>query len=226
VEDFAAYRDERLETVKPSSVRREFDILRSVFEIARREWGYPLPNIVTEIKVSGASTHRERRLREGEFERLMKAARECRSDTIGRIIVFALETGMRRGEILAVEWGHIDWSEPSLLIPKTKNGHARIIPLTNKALTILERIRKAGVEKPFPITANALRMSWDRLRRRAGLTDLNFHDLRHERISSLFELGLSVPEVALVSGHRDLAMLNRYTHPQRKIIWNKINNPI
>ena len=76
----------------------------------------------------------------------------------------------------------------------------------------------------FPISANAFRLAWDRLRERAGVTDLHFHDLRHEAISRFFEKGLNVPEVALISGHRDPRMLFRYTHPLREQIRLKIES--
>ncbi len=74
----------------------------------------------------------------------------------------------------------------------------------------------------FPMTANAVRLAWERLRRRAGITDLHFHDLRHEAISRFFEKGLSVPEVALISGHRDYRMLFRYTHLRAEDIVEKL----
>jgi integrase len=72
------------------------------------------------------------------------------------------------------------------------------------------------------MSGNAFRLAWDRLRARAGLADLHFHDLRHEAISRFFEKGLSVPEVALLSGHRDARMLFRYTHPEREKIIRKL----
>jgi integrase len=74
----------------------------------------------------------------------------------------------------------------------------------------------------FPVKANALRLAWERLRRRAGVLDLRFHDLRHECVSRLFELGLSTPEVALISGHRDARMLLRYAHPKPDQIAGKL----
>ena len=77
-------------------------------------------------------------------------------------------------------------------------------------------------ERVFPITSNAFRLAWERLRRRAGLRS-NFHDLRHEAISQLFEKGLTAPEAALVSGHRDMRMLFRYTHSTRKLILGKLD---
>lgn len=76
----------------------------------------------------------------------------------------------------------------------------------------------------FPLTGNAFRLAWERLRARAGLGDLHYNDLRHEAISRLFERGLSVPEVALISGHRDARMLFRYTHVQREQTLRKLGD--
>jgi integrase len=86
-----------------------------------------------------------------------------------------------------------------------------VIPLSSKALGILAGV-EAREQRVFPVSANAVRLAWERLKRRVGVDDLHFHDLRHEAISRFFEKGLSVPEVALISGHRDVRMLFRYTH--------------
>ena len=110
---------------------------------------------------------------------------------------------MRRGEILAIKWDDVNLPKRWLLIPFSKNGHSRRIPLSNRAVEILEA-REQTDARVFPIAANALRLSWKRLIKRAGISDLHFHDLRHEAISRFFELGLTVPEVAAISGHRDL----------------------
>ena len=78
----------------------------------------------------------------------------------------------------------------------------------------------------FPISTNALRLAWERAKKRAGITGLRFHDLRHEAISRFFEMGLSVPEVALISGHKDVRMLFRYTHLKPENIAKKLNGMI
>ena len=119
----------------------------------------------------------------------------------------------------------------TLLIRETKNGHARRIPLTNRAADLL-RERKAhrdtGNSLVFPVSANAFRLCWERCKRIAAkpcpdIADLRFHDLRHEAVSRFFEMGLSVPEVALISGHRDPRMLFRYTHLRAEDIVAKFN---
>ena len=122
---------------------------------------------------------------------------------------------MRRGEILNIKQEHIN--EQTLLIPVTRNGHPRTIPLTKRALYILE-----NTQLPFPMSANAVRLAWDRLKKKGNIKDLHFHDLRHEAISRLFEKGLSIPEVALISGHKDVRMLFRYTHLKAEDILRKL----
>jgi integrase len=223
-EDFAAYRDERLRKVKPSTVRRQLAIIKHALEVARDEWSVPIQgNPLTRLRFNGADQRRERRLRPGEQGALHAAARACRNRLIAPIIIVALETAMRRGEILALKRHHIDFDKRTLLIPESKNGRARTIPLSIPAIELLSK-HCATDGRLFPITANAFRLAWERVKRRAGIEDLHFHDLRHEAISRFFEKGLSVPEVALISGHRDLRMLLRYTHPMSAGILKKLDS--
>ena len=128
---------------------------------------------------------------------------------------------MRRGEIVKARWSDLDWDTSTLHIPVTKNGFSRTIPLTKQALETLKS-QPHDDECIFPITGNAVRLSWQRLKKRVGIEDLHFHDLRHEAISRFFEMGLSVPEVALISGHRDYRMLFRYTHLRAEDVAKKL----
>jgi integrase len=128
---------------------------------------------------------------------------------------------MRRGELLSIRWKDVDMSAPTIRILRTKNGHPRTIPLTPKAVEILASMARTE-ERVFPVTPNAVRLAWERLRRRAGLEDLRLHDLRHEAVSRFFEYGLTVPEVALISGHRDPRMLSRYTHLRPEKVAEKL----
>ena len=224
-EDFAAYRDERLKSVKPSTLKREFSPLHNLFALAKDEWALPLrANPLDKVRLPSPPNNRERRLKEGELERLILASRSCRSGLIAPIILLAVETGMRRGEILSLKWEHIQQTEPSsLFIAHSKNGHARSLPLTKASREVLDTVPRTDV-RVFPISANAFRLAWERLRTRANATDLHFHDLRHEAISRFFERGLTVPEVAHLSGHRDMRMLFRYAHPLRKEILRKLDD--
>ncbi|WP_081668601.1 site-specific integrase [Sphingomonas phyllosphaerae] len=208
----AAYRDQRAKEVKPGTVAREMSLLHNVIEVARKDWGYGLTaNVVAQVRRLPVQDARNRRLEAGELERLLNALKKTRNPLVGPVIMFAIETGMRRGEILDLEWRYVDLEKRTAHIPHTKTGHARTIPLTEAGVAILKK-QKASAGKVFPLSAIALRLSWNRLRERAGLSDLRFHDLRHEAISRFAELGLTTVELAAISGHRDMRMLMRYTH--------------
>ena len=149
----------------------------------------------------------------GEFENLRHAAGKTSNPYIWPVVVFAIETAMRRGEILGLRWQDISLENRVARLQKTKNGTSREVPLSTKAVDVLKDQRsRQDTSTPFPINANAFRLAWERLRKRADLCDLRFHDLHHEAISRFFEMGLSVPEVAVISGHKDARMLFRYTH--------------
>ena len=168
---------------------------------------------------------RERRLNGHERDRLQAACAQCRNPFVRYLVELAVETAMRRGELLNARWTHVSFETRTMRIPVTKNGHARTIPLSSGALATLRTLsdgRAPGDERILPITQDAAKMAWKRLAKRAGLKDLRFHDLRHEAISRFFERGLSVPEVALISGHRDPRMLFRYTHPRAEDIAAKL----
>lgn len=219
---FAAYRDERVATVKSATVRREFVILRHCFEIAKGEWSIPLrANPLKTVKLPADSKARDRRLQDNDGKALMKAMTTPSAWYLRPLITLAIETGMRRGELLSIRWKDVDLTAPTVRILKTKNGHPRTIPLTPKAVEILSLLERKD-ERVFPVTPNAVRLAWERLRKRAGLEDLRLHDLRHEAVSRFFEYGLTVPEVALISGHRDPRMLSRYTHLRPEKVAEKL----
>ena len=222
----SAYCAERLRRVKPGTMNRELDILRHAFTIARRSWDVPLvQNAFADVVRPKGSAPRERRLYSGEQERILSACVRCRNPYIRFLVQIALETGMRRGEILNMRWHDVSVEKRTLHIPVTKNGHARTIPLSGVALALLRDLRDycgPSSERVLPITENTAKMAWKRLVKRARLENLRFHDLRHEAISRFFEKGLNVPEVALISGHRDPRMLFRYTHPRAEDVAAKL----
>ena len=128
---------------------------------------------------------------------------------------------MRRSELLAMEWVDLNLGARTIRLTKTKNGHPRTVPLSSIAVRLLMDVPRTEA-RVFPITANAFRLAWERVRRRAGVAGLRFHDLRHEAVSRFFEKGLTMPEVAAISGHRDPRMLMRYTHPRPEAIADKL----
>lgn len=231
---FAHFRDARLKQVQPATVVRELGILRSVYETARNEWDFPIPeNPLARVRKPSQPDARKRRLEDGELKRLLVACEASRKGWLQSGILMAIETGMRRGELLRVQWHDLDLAASTLNIPITKNGHSRCIPLTQKAVKIFQDLITDEIQPTdlvFPVSANAFRLAWERCKRRVAKTypaiiDLRFHDLRHEAVSRFFEMGLSVPEVALISGHRDPRMLFRYTHLKPQDIALKLRSP-
>jgi integrase len=120
-----------------------------------------------------------------------------------------------------MQWADVDLEGRTVFLRNTKNGDPRTVPLSPRAIEIIGSMPRTG-DKVFPMTPNALRLAWERLRRRAGISGLRFHDLRHEAVSRFFEKGLNMPEVAAISGHRDPRMLMRYTHPKAEAIAAKL----
>ena len=219
----AAFRDRRLLDGR-RTCHYDLILIRHCLKIAMNEWGLMLSsNPVDRVKMPPSSPARNRRLEDGEFERLEEAARQTKNPHIWPIVVFAIETGMRRGEILGLRWEHVDLNRRIAYLPLTKNGSSREVPLSTKAAKVLTAQRQRNdTPSPFPVTPNGFRLAWDRLRSRAGLSDLRFHDLRHEAISRFFELGLNIPEVAVISGHKDPRMLFRYTHLRAVDLVNRL----
>ncbi|TPM99531.1 site-specific integrase [Mesorhizobium sp. B2-1-3A] len=216
---FTRYRDKRLREVEAGTVIRELGLLRTVFEVARREWDIPLhANPVASVRKPKAASGRSRRLYADEFAALLTACADGRTEWLEPGIKLAIETGMRRGELLNIRRADLDLANGLLSIPETKTDIPRTIPLSENAVVILRSLMDtATTDRLFPVSANAFRLAWERCKRRAakdkpGIIDLRFHDLRHEAVSRFFELGLNVPEVAAISGHKDPRMLFRYTH--------------
>lgn len=221
--DFAKYRDHRLQTVKATTLKREFSTLHHIFEVAQREWELPIrSNPVAGVSLPCPCNRRERRLEVGELERILEAARATRNPLITPIILLALETGLRRSDLLRATWAQLNLARRHLSLRTSKNGHPRVVPLSARAVEVLTGVKQAaGAEDSnhiFPLSPNALRLGWERLIRRTAVKDLHFHDLRHEAISRFFELGMTISEVALLSGHRDTRMLLRYAHAQQNRI--------
>lgn len=137
------------------------------------------------------------------------------------IILFAVETAMRRSEICSLKWKYLNINKKTILIPLTKNGEEREVPLSEIALSQILKMDRV-CESIFPISAHAITVAFRRACGRSGIKDLRFHDLRHEAISRLFEKGLSLAEVALISGHKTWSMLRRYTHLKAEDLVHKL----
>jgi integrase len=204
----ADYRNERTAFREPQTVRLEICLIRKAIEMARREWGFELPNNPASlVTLPRQGMARERRPDPGELERLEEAL--AGNPVALALVRFAVHSAMRRGEMLAMSWRHVSFGERMVYLPNTKAGRSRTVPLTDAALEVLKGT-KATEERVFPIDEHAFRYAWDTACREAGIVDLRFHDLRHEGVSRLFEMGLDAAEVAQISGHKTIAMLFRY----------------
>lgn len=210
----AEYRDQRLKSVAPGTVVRELQTISHAIDIGRKEWGIRLAeNPVKLVRRPALPRGRDRRLKDGEEARLYAACDALRSPHMRPLIVLAVETAMRRGELLGLCWGDIDWEKRITHLDLTKNGDSRDVPLSPRAYETLWHLHGDRVsDRVFNVTGHAVQQAWDHLRGRAGCPDLHFHDLRHEAVSRLFEKGLDLMAVSTISGHKELSMLKRYTH--------------
>lgn len=219
--DIATYRDQRLQTINPrtlkpistSTVRLELSLLSSFFDIARIEWGLCDDNPVKNVRKPKPAPGRDRRLTPREDRQILRYCFGHSNPEFYSIVVLALETAMRQGEILKLQWEHINLKTRIAHLPETKNGSKRDVPLSIKARDAIIRL---GVKSNGPLmrySANGIKSTWRFMIKKLGIENLHFHDLRHEAVSRLFELGtLDMMEVAAISGHKSLSMLKRYTH--------------
>lgn len=211
--DFADWRDRRLKEVQAASVAREMNLLKSVLEIARKEWGWIRVNVMKDVDRPTLPPSRRRRISADEVERLQFALgldagliAETATQRTGLAFLFALETAMRSGEIVGMQWS--DVRPKSVRLPATKNGDVREVPLSPRAREILSVLpRDAG--SVFGLTDQLRDALFRKARDRCEIGDLHFHDSRAEAIWRLSKK-LDVMELARVIGHRDLKSLMIY----------------
>ena len=198
--------------VKDGTIKSELMLIKRIVKIATDKWNYGIPfNAFYGIELPSPHKPRNRRATQEELSILIAHANKQRNTYISTIIQFAVETGMRRSEILKLKWIDVNLETRIASLYDTKNGDDRHIPLTKTAVQLLSNLTQLS-DFVFPISANCLRLAWERCRKKSNIKGLRFHDLRHEAVSRYFEMGLSVPEVALISGHKDVRQLFRYTH--------------
>lgn len=219
--DFASWRDARIKSgAAANTVRLELAIISNLFNVAKSEWGLEsLTNPTEHMRTPKLPAGRSRRVSDQEIDLLIK---NTESVELPYIIKIALESGMRRGEIANLEWQHINFIKRTALIPITKNGQARTIPLTTGCIALLKSLPRNINGHVFTMTSNAISRAFLRVRTRCGLEDLHFHDIRHEAVTRFFEKGLNMMEVSTISGHKTLQMLKRYTHLKAEDLAKKL----
>lgn len=220
----AHFRDDRLKSVAPSTVIRDLAVLSSILNHARREWGIPIANAVQAIRKPRQPQGRERVLSQAEEQALLQATAPInrRSPWVQPVIVLALETAMRRGELLGLEWQHINLERRTALLPDTKNGTRRVVPLSSRAVEVLRALPRSLHGGVFPISEAALHQRFKQACERAGIEGLRFHDLRHTATTRLAQKLPNLAELSAVTGHKSLQMLKRYFHPDAEALARKL----
>ncbi len=213
--------------IQPSTVKNYTSHLGAVFAVAKVAFDMPLdPRAMTDaypamkrLGIIGNSLHRDRRPTIEEMTRLIalfrdKTARRRNTMPMAEIAIFALLSTRRQDEILRLRWGDL---EPGRVLvrdmkhPGDKMGNDVWCELPEEAERIIARMPRVKPEI-FPFGTDAVSANFTRACKLLGIEDLHFHDLRHEGISRLFEMGRTIPQVASVSGHRSWTSLKRYTH--------------
>lgn len=223
--DVTAHVQARMAAKKsPNTVRLELALLSHIFTTARKRWlmsGLQNPVLDTE-KPSISGTARTQRLRVGDEGRLLWACRKSGPKWLPHIVVLAIETGMRRGEIASLVPDRVQGDIAHL--PITKNGRPRSVPLSPRAQAAIRRALRAHRRGKMPL-AHEITQKFAIGCKLAGLSKLHFHDLRREAVSRLFERGFSLPEVAAISGHLTWSQLAVYTKPRAEDLARKLAAP-
>jgi integrase len=211
--DIKAWRDSRLKSVQGSTVNREFTLISNVFNYAWHEWDLIDFNPCVGVKRPKDNPARDRVITEEEIEQICIAARfnnepvDSIQQRVGVAFLFAIETAMRTGEICSLTWDNVNLYERTAHLPKTKNGTSRDVALSSRAIELLGFLPKS--EKCFNLTSRQMGANWRKLRGKTTLSNLHFHDTRHEATRRLSKK-MGVLPLARMIGHTDLKMLQVY----------------
>jgi integrase len=208
--DFSAWRDNRLKEVAPASVIREMQLMSSVLTVARRDWELIAVNPLSDVRKPSKPQPRDRLPTSDEIEAMQLSAGEDLSKVTARAFHafrFAMESAMRAGEIAGLEWDRVDLGRRVALLTHTKNGRSREVPLSSRAVSLLEALPK--LDPVFGLSSRQLDVLFRKLRDRAGVEGLTFHDSRHAAITALSRK-LDVLALARMVGHTDLRQLRVY----------------
>jgi integrase len=215
------------------TVNHYYSAISKIYQMLQSEWSTAVNNPIKGLKRLPANPSRTKRV-SGEVERvLLTACTQSKSPLLLPIVHIALQTGMRRGEIMRIRWVDVDLAQRRIYLHQTKNGCPRQVPLTQAAVKVLSDLPHYSPDLVFPMRMDELRRYFEGAVKRArdlwgndGINpfdDLRLHDLRHEALSRLSDAGLNVIELAHISGHKTLAMLARYTHPSHEAIFSKLD---
>lgn len=222
----AAYRDARVKEVSPSTIQKEFALLSHMFNVARREWGLPVGNPVTDVSRPKISNGRTRFLTKEEAQNLLDIAKESPNQMLYPYLLIMMHTGMRPSEAARLTWGDVDLEARLAKLHFTKTG-MRYVPLTEKVEEVLRAIRPLDAVNDTPIflphapmkseqlrnvPSRHFRPAFETARNKAGLEDVHLYDLRHTSASHLLMAGVDLRTLAEILGHKTMQMVHRYTH--------------
>ncbi|MDR4470819.1 MAG: tyrosine-type recombinase/integrase [Nitrospira sp.] len=213
-----AYKNKRYtDGVKPATINRELATLKKAFNLARREWEWCTDNPVSRVSMERENNTRDRWLTVEEEQRLLQAV----SPWLRDVILFALNTGMRMGEILALTWAGVDLFRRTVTVFRSKNGERRTIPVNSVVLEVLKRkhaVRSRSTDLVFHSQAGTvldgsnIRRGLNAALRVAKIQDFHFHDLRHTFATRIVQAGVDLYKVQRLLGHKSPIMTQRYAH--------------
>jgi len=212
-----------------ATVNRYLAALSPVLSMAAGEWQLIETNPLSKVKKFKESQGRVRFLSEQERDALLDACRKSKNTMLYPIVVLAISTGMRQGEILSLRWKDVDFVHSRILLDETKNGERRQVPLLGAAMDELRKLdhavksakvrvlEDAGEKLVFASGAGGslyapVRLAWDKAVDQAKISNFRFHDLRHTAASHLAMNGATLTELSELLGHKTLAMVKRYSH--------------
>jgi len=197
---------------KPGTVNRDLGTLSRMLSMARDN-GLITKNPSSRVRRLRDQNERARFLTLEEQEKLLAVMVGRYANRVRPIFILAVNTGMRRGEMLNLKWSDVNWERNVIVVRKTKTGFVRSIPINQPVAEVLKTLlREIGSEKVFSISPRTLWSAFQTLTNRAGIKDLRFHDLRHTFATRLSDAGADPFTIADILGHRNLSMTRRYTH--------------
>ena len=215
---WAKWRDQRLTQVSAGTVSREMTIFKAMYSVARLEWHWVDESPLNDVKRPASPPPRDRLISQNEISAMcaslgyMESSKiETLSQQIAVAMLFALETAMRVGEIIGLSWDKVSFEGRFVVIPKSKNGDTRQVPLSTRAVELLMKLEGIDEVRCFTVDAASLDVLFRKNRKRVEKTlpeikTLHFHDTRHQAITTLAKK-LSVIQLARMVGHRDLKSL-------------------
>ncbi|BFU94354.1 MAG: putative Integrase [Nitrospira sp.] len=216
--EIVAYKNKRYEDgMAPATINRELANLKKAFNLAMREWEWCHQNPVSRVSMEKENNKRDRWLTEEEEGRLLGSCRPWLLD----VVVFALHTGMRMGEILELTWRGVDFNHRTVTVFRSKNGERRTIPVNETVLHMLKeksKVRSLVLDRVFcskiftPLESGHLRRAFRLALSKAKIEEFHFHDLRHTFATRLVQAGIDLYKVQQLLGHKSPIMTQRYAH--------------